>query len=80
VAAATEDTKSFLARRAIGSMIGSDSCRSNPRLQRIRLRHLSAEALAEVEGYGGQARAARSPLSRKPLGRTEVKRIPWPTN
>jgi hypothetical protein len=42
----------------------------NPRLQRIRLRRLSAEALAEVEGYGGQARfveLSRSPLSRQPL-------------
>jgi hypothetical protein len=32
--------------------------RPNPRLQRTHLR----------QGYGGQARSARSPLSRQPLG------------
>ena len=43
----------------------------NTRVQRIYLRHLFAQALAEVEGYGGQARfleLSRSPLTCRPLG------------
>jgi hypothetical protein len=43
----------------------------NPRLQRTLLRHLFAEALAKVEGCGGQARfleLSRSSLSHDPLG------------